>query len=315
MASQISRAVHRAEVIAGLDASASPSSSSLSSSSTSTAVTSATSIIQVLQGVCKDTSEKAFRFFSSLLVGKSIVLEKPREVSTNINATKVKRRSERGRMSSNKRRKLTKTNIGSELKMTQVQLESLHRTWKTYARGVLSSRKKSSHIQTRLQQLEFIGAYAVLIDAIGSSSKFRGLRGIIVDQTEKCYSLAEERNSKITDHKCEEAECETSALVTTKKVDKKKRELILTSEESANLLKITTFLKDEVVLAIYMQSDEDLGGNRQTGLKKNGNSAYSYRDIDIGCMDNRIMSTSGSLTKVLVLHGKKVCSSSSSSSR
>ena len=310
MASQISRAVHRAEVIAGLDASASPSSSSSASSSISTAVTSATSIIQVLQGVCKDTSEKACRFFSSLLVGKSIVLEKP----TNINATKVKRRSERGRMFSNKRRKLKKTNIGSELKMTQVQLESLHRTWKTYARGVLSSRKKSSHIQTRLQQLEFIGAYAVLIDAIGSSSKFRGLRGIIVDQTEKCYSLAEERNSKITDHKCEEAECETSALVTTKKVDKKKRELILTSEESANLLKITTFLKDEVVLAIYMQSDEDLRGNCQTGLTKNRNSAHSHGDIDISCMDNRIMSISGSWTKVLVLHGKKVCSRSSSSS-
>ena len=104
--SSVSRAVHRAQVLAGLDALSSSSSSSSGVASTPAAKP-GMGIIQLLQEVCDDNSEKCYQFLSSLIVGKSIVLDNIKDVSVNSNAvSKIKRRLNCERKFSNKKRKV-----------------------------------------------------------------------------------------------------------------------------------------------------------------------------------------------------------------
>ena len=186
--SSVSRAVHRAQVLAGLDALSSSSSSSSYSAPSSIAKPKA-GVVQLLQKVCNDDSEKSFQFLSSLIVGKSIVLDNIKDAQSNSNAvSKIKRQLDCKRKFSNKKRKLVMKDAGNELHLiTQEHVDSLHRNWKSYVKGVLNSRKKSSssssHVISHLQQLELIGAYAVIVDACGSCTKLTGLHGIIVAQS------------------------------------------------------------------------------------------------------------------------------------
>ena len=304
--SPVSRAVHRAQVLAGLDALSSSSSASASSSS---AVKPGVGIIQLLQEVCDDDSEKSYQFLSSLIVGKSIVLDNVKDVSVNSNAvSKIKRRLNCERKFSNKKRKVAMNDTRNEFRVTEGHVDRLHRNWRSYMRGVLNSRKRSSHVQSHLQQLELIGAYAVIVDASRSSSKLKGLHGIIVAQTKKTFTVAERRNRQISNDSLG-IKKRSNLQLRTPELYRNERSIIDDDDDNSESLKsikpadlpakIKSFLKDEVVLAIYVPSpNEEADTTHQTGMKK-GDKADS---MEVGTK----LSSLSSKTKVLVLYGEKV---------
>ena len=294
--SPVSRAVHRAKVLAGLDAL-----SASSSSSDPPASRLKTGTIQLLQEVCGDDSEKGFQLLSSLIVGKSIVLDNVKDVHTNSHAvSRIKRQLDQDRKFSNKKRKLAKKGVKQELQITQEYVNSLHKMWESYARRVFKSYKKSSH----LQQLELIGAYVVVVDTSTSSSKLKGLHGIIVDQSKNSYTIAERRqeykSNDVGADKCNDPHRQTSGL------DTSGQSITQEGHDSGRpsravkprnqLAKITTLLKNEVVLAVYLElllDNVDTKGHAKPKKTKKDSSK------DVG---SKVTSTS-SASKVLLLHG------------
>ena len=195
----LDRAMKRAKAMSDLDQAygqtptSRPSASGTSSSSGSKKGLDSSGIVSCLQGICGDASEKASYFFSNLLTGKSIVLETSGNEA--VASTKIQRDFKRKRVGS---QRIVKASHGYKARTSSVKVADLNilkSHWLGYLRGFVKSSKGHGQLQSRLSQIELIGAE---VEAVESNiAKNIGLRGVIVDHSKNCFYVAK-WNAKIS---------------------------------------------------------------------------------------------------------------------
>ena len=209
VSSSVQRALGRAQVMRDLDNAFSSSSSSSASSSffsrsnndgvryessnkskkgnrsASATISSQTGIIEILQGICHDHSERANSLFTSLLVGKSIVLENVKEEQARTRAaSRIRHQVNREMQFSGKKRKAAENTscANDDMAKKPRKLEGpgrisrpkrpiinitaalqLHQLWKAHINGYVRSAK--SQLTSRMQRAELIGASIIIIES------------------------------------------------------------------------------------------------------------------------------------------------------
>ena len=135
-----------------------------------------------------DNSEKSSKYFSDLLIGKSIVLFNQRDdkILNSKNPKNEKQKFKRNVSTSNKKIKISKISI-KKLNLSDVYI--LNNLWIKYINNFFKNKKLEDKNSSKLQNLELIGAVVCILQACNKNLVSR--KGVIVNRSRNCYLIAE----------------------------------------------------------------------------------------------------------------------------
>lgn len=187
----------------------------------------------------------------------------------------MKRKYKRESLVSNKKIKKNSIDL-SEINHSTVLL--VYNLWMSYIKGFLRLSKGNQQIQTRIPQLELIGANVIIVGSC--NHKINGLKGIIVNHSKNCYFIAKVDISSVSES-------------VTSSVRDKIKEKKVNEENEDKTYDIVRVIKDEVDIAILLDFNDTCMNKGQKRIV----STYVSNESEEGYHINN--------KQVVILYGKK----------